>query len=162
LNFELIYAPQDLQPIIQNLARFYIYDLSEYQKRPCPSDGLYVDEDYSRYWEKSGHHPFLIKAQGELAGFAFIEEGGSTPEVDYQIAEFFILRKFRGEGLGCTTAQELFSRYPGRWEVMALINNCPAIKFWEKVISEYAQGNYTKSPEFHETEMIVFRFSSQG
>jgi hypothetical protein len=44
---------------------------------------------------------------------------------------------------------------------MALSNNVPAINFWEKCINAYTDGNFSKSAEFHDTEMIVFRFSNQ-
>lgn len=159
MNIELIYASQDLQPIIQNLARFYIYDLSEYQKRPCPADGLYEDEDYSRYWQLPDHHPFLIKAGGELAGFALTEDGGSHPAVEHQIAEFFVLRKFRGEGVASSAAQELFRRFPGQWELMVIPQNKPAVSFWDKLINQLTAGDFTRGLEFHEVDMLVFRFS---
>ena len=150
------------KPIIQNLARFYIYDLSEYQKRKIPEDGLFEDEDYLRYWKEDGFSPYLIKSENELAGFALIDQGGSSENIDHQVGEFFILRKFRGTGLANLAAREIFRLKPGNWEVMALVNNIPAIKFWEKSIADFSSGRYTKSAEFHETEMIVFRFSSPG
>lgn len=160
MNLEIRKASMKEKPIIQNLARFYIYDLSEYQKRKCPENGLYEDEDYLRYWKEEGYSPYLIKCENELAGFALIDKGGSSPAIDYQVGEFFILRKFRGEGIAGKAAREIFERHPGNWEVMALSNNLPAIGFWEKCIADHSQGNYTKTAEFHETEMIVFRFST--
>ena len=148
------------KPIIQNLARFYIYDLSEYQKRKCPDNGLFEDEDYIRYWNEDGFSPYLIKVEDELAGFALVDRGGSSQEIDYQLGEFFILRKFRGIGLAAQVARKIFDQHPGSWEVMAISNNLPAIRFWEKCLSDYTKGMCSKSSEFHEVQMVVFRFQS--
>ena len=161
LIVELKKASIEEKPIIQNLARFYVYDLSEYQKRKCPENGLFEDEDYIRYWEEDGFTPYLIKFENELAGFALVDRGGSSEKVDHQMGEFFILRKFRGEGIAAQAAQTIFKRFPGNWEVMALSNNLPAIRFWDKCISDSTNGLYAKSSEFHDTEMVVFRFQAE-
>ena len=162
LKIEIAEATKEEIPIIQNLARFYVYDLSEYQKRKCPEDGLFEDEDYIRFWTKPGYYPYLIKCQGEIAGFVFVEKGGSSTDIDYHIAEFFIVRKFRGRGISMFVANKIFQKYSGNWEVMAISRNAPAVKFWEKTIAEYTQGQYTKSSEFHDTAMEVIRFSNDN
>ncbi len=160
MNIEITEATREDQSIIQNLARFYIYDLSEYQLRKCPDDGLFEDEDYSRYWTTPGHFPFLVTCQNELAGFVFVEEGGRSADIDYNIAEFFIVRKFRGKGVARFAARNIFQRFRGNWEVMAIARNAPAIQFWKKTINEYVQGHYTTSSEVHECAMEVMRFSN--
>ncbi len=161
MDTQIFEASKEDKQIIQNLARFYIYDLSEFQGRKCPDNGLFEDEDYTRYWTKAGHFPFLVKCQNELAGFVFVEEGGSSPDIDFHMAEFFIVRKFRGKGVARIVAKEIFQRFSGNWEVMAISHNYLAIKFWENTISEYVQGRFTKSSEFHDTEMEVIRFSNK-
>ena len=160
MNIEITEATREEQSIIQNLARFYIYDLSEFQARKCPDDGLFEDEDYSRYWTTPGHFAYLVKCQNELAGFAFVEEGGSSTDIDYNIAEFFIVRKFRGKGVARFVAREIFQRFHGNWEVMAIARNATAIAFWKKTIDEYTQGHYTASSEVHGCAMEVMRFSN--
>lgn len=162
LKVEIRKAGIEDKPIIQNLARFYIHDLSEYQKRKCPDNGLFEDEDYIRYWTEDGFSPYLIKCENELAGFALIDRGGSSEQIDHQIGEFFILRKFRGDGIAYRAAREIFSKHPGNWEVMAIKDNIPAIKFWERTIAEISKGEYRKTSEFHHTDMEVFRFSNPG
>jgi DNA-binding response OmpR family regulator/predicted acetyltransferase len=158
MDISITEATKEEKSIIQNLARFYIYDLSEFQARKCPDNGLFEDEDYSRYWTQPGHFPYLVRCQDELAGFVFVEEGGSSADIDYHIAEFFIVRKFRGKGVARFVARDIFQRFHGKWEVMAISQNVPAITFWEKIINEYTQGNYARSSEIHGCEMEVFRF----
>jgi predicted acetyltransferase len=48
------------------------------------------------------------------------------------MAEFFILRKYRHQGIGARAAWELFDRFPGRWEVFEIIENTAAQEFWRK------------------------------
>jgi len=43
---------------------------------------------------------FLVKVDDKLAGFVLINKVGSTPEVDWNIGEFFIVFKFQGKGVG--------------------------------------------------------------
>jgi len=160
MNIEITEATREEQPIIQNLARFYIYDLSEFQQRKCPDDGLFEDEDYGRYWTEPGHFPFLVTCRNELAGFVFVEEGGSSADIDYNIAEFFIVRKFRGKGVARFVARGIFQKFHGNWEVMAIAENTPAIAFWKKTIDESTQGHYTTLSEVHECAMEVMRFSN--
>lgn len=161
-KIEIAEATEKQRSIIQNLARFYIYDLSEYQKRKCPDNGLFEDEDYTHFWKEPGHYPYLVKCQDEIAGFVLVEKGGSSAEIDYHIAEFFIVRKFRRQGISMFVAKEMFQKYSGNWEVMAMSRNKPAVKFWEKTIAEYTKGKYTKSSEFHNTDMEVIRFANNG
>ncbi len=162
MNIDIIEATLEDKPVIQNLARFYIHDLSEYQQRKCPDNGLFEDEDYIHFWTKPGHYPFLVKCDGELAGFVFVMEGGSSDKSFYEISEFFILRKFRGKGVAGFTAKEIFQKFLGNWEVMAISGNSPAEKFWEKIIDEYTSGSYTKTLETHDVPMQVIRFSNKN
>lgn len=101
MHIEIIEATKEEQAIIQNLARFYIYDLSEFQARKCPDNGLFEDEDYGRYWTEPGHFPFLVTCQSELVGFVFVEGGGSSASIDYHIAlrNFSLSENFAGKEL---------------------------------------------------------------
>jgi predicted acetyltransferase len=52
--------------------------------------------------------------------------------------EFFVLRKYRGQGIGAWFATQLFDRFPGVWEVGEIHANTNAQRFWRKVIGRYA------------------------
>ena len=136
------------QSTIQNLARFYIYDMSRYCGRmkgwETPSNGLYECFDLSRYWKEPNRYPFLIKMDGELAGFALINKIGSVDSTDWNMGEFFIISKFQRKGVGQYVAENLFKRFPGLWEVMQIPENKAGILFWENVIQRFTQGNYEK------------------
>jgi predicted acetyltransferase len=54
--------------------------------------------------------------------------------LDWNMAEFFVARKHRGAGVGRAAAREIFSRYPGRWEVAVARRNVRALPFWRDTI----------------------------
>jgi predicted acetyltransferase len=84
---------------------------------------------------------------GRLAGFALLRRGTCFPERDVlgddsgmMITEFFVMRKYRRQGIGKQVAPELFEHYPGRWEVAELPQNAARLAFWRKTIGEYTRG----------------------
>ena len=89
---------------IQNLGRFYVYEMSRYcgflPTWKVPSNGLFACINLSSYGEKPDRHAFLVKVDDELAGFVLINKVGSTPDVDWNVGEFFIVSKFQGKGVG--------------------------------------------------------------
>lgn len=168
MKISITHATTEQMPVIQNMARFYAYDLS----KSCgfylfdwsfPENGLYEAFDFSTYW-RPNCHPFIIRVDDELAGFALINKIGSIPSIDWNMGEFFIVGKFQGKGIGRQVAFELFNRFPGQWEIMQMPPNLPAIKFWKKIIAEYSHNHFTEStttiqkPEQHDN--IVLRFNA--
>jgi GNAT superfamily N-acetyltransferase len=66
LNPKLVQATLSDYPIIQNMARFYVYDLSRYcgyisDEWACPPDGLYTDTDLKHYFQDPERCAYLIK-----------------------------------------------------------------------------------------------------
>ena len=74
----------------------------------------------------------------------------------------FILRKFRRSGVGKMATIQILESLPGRWQVDNNVPNIPAVKFWDKIISEYASGKYTSVEELHEKWGLlnIIRFSN--
>jgi [ribosomal protein S5]-alanine N-acetyltransferase len=172
MKVELIAAGVQLKSVIKNLARFYVYELSKYVISPSrskiPEDGLYEAYDlyfhFDNFWEKSGYYPFIIRVEDELAGFVLINKNGSESDVDWYMAEFFVIAKFQGKGIGQEIAIQVFNRFSGIWEVKQMPGNSPAIKFWHSVVNRYTNGQFSKStkrfldPEAY--DMIVLKFDS--
>jgi predicted acetyltransferase len=89
----------------------YQYDFSEFENEDVNDEGLYGYKHLNNYWTTPGHFPFLIKADGKLAGFALVREmtASDTHSSSYfKICEFFIMKKYRKEGIGKKSAFYLF------------------------------------------------------
>lgn len=86
MKIELIAATKEDQIAIQNLDRFYGYDMSRYcgflPGWETPPDGLYRCRDFSCYWEEPDRYSFLIKVGQELAGFVLVNKLGLVLPAD--------------------------------------------------------------------------------
>jgi predicted acetyltransferase len=152
--------------VVRNLFALYIHDMSEFVDLDVDEDGAFaIPESLASYWkgpDASERFPFLIRAEGKLAGFALIRRIAANP-VTYDMGEFFILRKYRRTGIGRAAARELFDHFAGAWEVRELPANTSAQAFWRRVIAEYTNDAFTEGQEFfaaHGREFVVQRFRS--
>lgn len=75
------------------------------------------------------------------------------------VAEFFILRGFRREGIGRAAFRQITRMFPGPWVVKVLDEYEDALEFWERVIQEVVEGEIKKEWKHDgERAWIVFRF----
>lgn len=158
-------------PLIQNMARFYVYDLSRScgfisQDWACPSDGLYESYDFKIYFEDPTCSAYLIKVNEELAGFVLVNKKGIQRATDWNVGEFFLLAKFQGQGLGRVVAEELWNLFPGIWEIAVIPENTAALAFWRKSILLFTAGLYTEelcevSYDPQQKQRYIFRFNTR-
>lgn len=169
LKPSLIPASESDKETVQNMARFYVYDMSRYCGElpgwEMPENGLYECRNLTPYFTEKTRFPFLIRVGSELAGFVLINKVGTLPEVDWNVGEFFVIAKFQGQGVARQIAFEVFDRFPGIWEVTQMPKNEPAVKFWKKIVEEYSSNppdvstKVIQEPKPH--PMIVIRFHSR-
>jgi len=146
---QLIKANLNDYPVIQNMARFYVYDMSRYCGHDsidwaCPADGLYECIDFKSYFIEENRHAYYVKIEDELAGFVLINKNGLTQGVDWVMGEFFILARFQGAGISQQVAKLIWDQFKGAWEVRVIPENIKALKFWRKIINEYSMGQYSE------------------
>jgi hypothetical protein len=91
---ELHEARVDEKPVLRHLMELYQYDLSETEQSDVGPDGRFGYTYLDDYWFDAGRHPYLIRVDGQLAGFVLVRRlGEEQGEPLYQVAEFFIMRK---------------------------------------------------------------------
>jgi predicted acetyltransferase len=126
-------------PVIQNLMQLYTHDFSEFwggTSRGDPNaEGLFAPYALDEYWTKPNWSAMLIWCDHVLAGFSLInDQTHSGLAANRNMAEFFILRKHRGRGVGRSAAEIIFSQHPGPWEVAVARKNSRALEFWNRTI----------------------------
>ena len=106
VDVEIIPALPEQEPILANMLELYIQDFSELVDLKLAEDGRFGYKHLSLYWKESNRYPFLIKANGHLAGFVFVRKCSEVSnDADVlDIAEFFIVRGFRRLGIGMKAA----------------------------------------------------------
>jgi predicted acetyltransferase len=125
--------------IIDNLMQLYTHDFSEFwagtTRGDLNSEGRFEAYALEEYWSGANYSPLLIRCNQVLAGFALINDKTHSGEAaDRNVAEFFILRKHRGQGVGRAAAELVFSSCAGTWEVAVARKNLQAHKFWRNTI----------------------------
>jgi predicted acetyltransferase len=145
---------------LTNVYPFYLHDLSEFD------DGYYrLDErgrwtpDHLPSWlDEPDDHPLILLESGARVGAALVNEAPSphlSPGIGFRMAEFFVLRAYRGRGIGRRAVFALFDRFPGVWEISELRRNERAIRFWRRVIGEYAGGRFRETSDASAVRQVV-------
>lgn len=144
-QIDIVEVSLDEKSILSQLIELYEYDFSEFNDRDVNPFGRYGYKYLDHYWTDEGRHPYFVIVNEQYAGFVLINSYcylQSSADAK-AVAEFFIMRKYRGKGIGKAVAIRIFDRFPGEWEVLQHGNNEPSKVFWSKVISEYTNGEYS-------------------
>ncbi len=138
-DVEVIAASPEQQPVLANMLELYVHDFSEFMDLKLGPDGRFGYQSLPLYWKDPNRYPFLVMADGHLAGFVFVRGGSAlSDEADvWDMAEFFIVRGFRRRAVGTQATQEIWKRFPGKWEVRVTDRNKQAGNFWSRAIAEF-------------------------
>jgi len=155
MNVTLVAATQADRTVLDNLFQYYLYEMSDFLSLSVGTHGRfsYNPAQIDHYLQRDDHYPFLIYADDELAGFSLLRRYPSEPDC-YDIGQFFVLRKFKGQGVGRAAFNLSVSRFPGRWITRVLKENRAALRFWTAVVSEYTGGEYILQEE-NDVDLIM-------
>ena len=130
---------------LRNLLEKYLYEFSEWVDQDVDDRGLYGYRYLDDYWTEDKRWPFLITADGRLAGFALVKAYPIVGmDADYTMAEFFVMRKYRKRGVGRQAAFQLFERFPGKWQLKYYQDNKASAGFWNRIVGEYTGRAYER------------------
>jgi predicted acetyltransferase len=142
------------KPVIANLIQLYLYDMTPDLPLPVGRDGRFEYDYLERFWQ----HPYLIFSGPELVGFAFVVNGSpitDSPDRRF-MAEFFVLKAYRGRGVGSSAFAQLLEHHPGPWQLGVIEKNGGASAFWAKVVEPYAPTSYPH--HFDGEDWLVYEF----
>lgn len=158
MKFDLYEVEVKDKDIIYNLMQLYTYELSFFEDETTNftllDNGLFTVSKYIElYWKESNRHPYLLKCDDEIAGFVLVR---LNEENMYEIAEFFVINKYRKMGAGTFMANKMFDKYKGKWEIRTLLKNKRAQEFWRKVVSNASNCNYKEQLIRNETRYAFY------
>ena len=149
MDVKIIKGTEENLKIAKNLVHYYIYDMGVPMDWDCREDGVFDGcDEMSENWTSENYFSYLIYNGKYPIGFAIVKSFCNS-EVDYEIEEFFILRKYRNKNIGKKIAFELFDKYRGKWQIKILLKNTPAQDFWRKVIEQYSNNTLQESQIVH-------------
>ncbi len=142
IDVEIRVASPEEKPILHQLLELYLYDFSEFDGTDVGPHGVYGYRYLDHYWTEPDRHPFLIRVDGNLAGFVLVNRHTVSGADRWSVAEFFVMRKYRGKSVGAFAAAFVFDLHPGAWEVKQLASHPGSTAFWRKLIGRYTSGRY--------------------
>jgi len=126
---EVIDATEVDSAVMRRLVELYRYDFSEYDGADVDPHGEFGYRYLDHYWTDADRRALLFRSAGRWSGFALVRIGEPN-----DMAEFFVLRKYRRSGVGGKAAQEVLRQVPGPWTVRQQLTNPGATAFWRAVI----------------------------
>ena len=152
MNVALVEAPPAAQPLLERLMQLYVYDFSEFMRLDVDELGHFAGgTPLATCWREPWRHAYVIRAgsagEDRIAGFAILDERSrltGDPGVA-DVAEFFVLRRYRRQGVGLAAAAAAFALFPRPWEVRQTASNTAATAFWRRAIAGYTSGAYVET-----------------
>lgn len=143
MNIDIVKVLEEEKTILGHLIELYEYDFSEFENSDVNGLGLYGYSYFDYYWTEDRRYPYFIKVDGKLAGFVMVGNYCyvSKDNDTLFLSEFFVMKKYRKNGIGTFVASEILQRlHPGKWELTVHPGNEVALSFWNKVIGNCAKG----------------------
>lgn len=163
MNIQLHIPTRSDRNLVRRLMELYQYDFSEFDGQDLDEHGSFGYGDLDYFWFEPTHAVFLVTVDEKLAGFILIDNEVVKTDNERTITEFFIMRKYRRQGVGKQVAIEVFRRLPAKWEIQVIEQNSPAQVFWRSVISEYTQDKFQEERfENDEWQGLVFYFDNHS
>lgn len=108
MSIRLIPTTAEQLPLIRNLYQFYAYESSGWEQEDVEVDGrFYVHEPHlQRYWQDEGWSAQLILVDDFIAGFLLLEACEDPGIADMELADLFLLKKYRRLGIGRALLQQ--------------------------------------------------------
>jgi predicted acetyltransferase len=159
---EVTIASADRRLPIYRMLELYQHDLSDIWDQDLDLHGEY-GYALDRFWERPNCWPYVFRVDGKYAGFALVDDRVRVPGDDFWMDQFFVLKKYRRQGIGSSAATAVLDAHRGRWQVGEMPDNHAAVAFWRKVIGSYTAGAYTEERLTSGWwQGYVQRFSSAG
>ncbi len=126
MEIELVPAREPDRAVLRRILALYSYDISELNGADVDQHGEFGYRYLDHYWTENDRAAFLLRVDGHWAGFALVRR-----TAQFDMAEFFVMRKYRRRGIGRKAAIDLFQRFPGPWQVRQQQTN----PLWDQLLA---------------------------
>jgi predicted acetyltransferase len=135
-------VPAEDKVVLANLLQLYLHDLSQFIPLELTAHGTFVYPYLDLYFREPEREAYFAAADGRLAGFTLAHR-----EKSWTVAEFFITRRHRRQGIGKEVAKNLFTLHPGTWTLTTAHGNKPAETFWRTLITTPTTETHLYPPQ---------------
>jgi predicted acetyltransferase len=135
VRVELVRVAEDDKVVLARLLELYRYDLSDIRPYVLTAHGTYGYRLLDAYFDGSDREAYFVMVDQQLAGFAMSR---LLPDGAREIAEFFVAKRYRRQGVGRAAAAGLMRGHPGEWSVSFDDANAAGAAFWPGVCAACA------------------------
>jgi predicted acetyltransferase len=163
MQLELIKATIEQKPVLANLLELYAYEFTEFCDFDIDENGLYGYEYLPLYWTEPTRFPYLIYINKKIAGFILVQKGSpiSKDPTVWDISEFFVMKKYKQQGVGTAAVLKVWELFKGLWQVRVLVSNSIACSFWLQAIKKFITTEPTKTTAtIKGNDWIIYSFQS--
>lgn len=119
----------------------YLTELSAYDSTIIfDKNGLPVYKWYDCYWEDKNRYPIYFIIDNSVAGLAMVRQ---LDNMLYEIAEFYVLPKYREKGNAVYFAKEITNLFDGEFVFSTRFANERAMKFWGKFAKLFERNEFS-------------------
>jgi predicted acetyltransferase len=163
MKIDILIAAFEKKHVLRNMLELYFYDLSEFDdesdRLELNDAGLYGYRYLDYYWNEEGRYPYLLMADQNLAGFSLIRTTELNP-LTFEVAEFFIMKKYRKSGAGSALISKIFELHKGNWIINTSAKNLPAQQFWRKTIKNTSSKDYKEYLTYND-KRLEWQFNNE-
>ncbi|WP_379993962.1 GNAT family N-acetyltransferase [Devosia nitrariae] len=154
----IVAATAEDKPVVANLIQLYLYDMTAELPFPVGRDGKFEYDYLDRFWQ----YPYLVLVDDELAGFALVIDSCPVTSAApcFFMAEFFVLKAYRGQGVGRAAFADILRRHHGRWHIGVIDRNEGANAFWARALADRDAATFNR--QFDGENWLVYEFSSNA
>jgi predicted acetyltransferase len=130
--------------LLQQMLELYQHDLSDIWDQDLDVRGEF---GYSteRFWQDPNCAAYIFRIEEHPAGFALVDKEVKVPGGEFWMDQFFVMKKYRKQGVGSDAANIVFNSHIGQWQVGQMMDNFVAQSFWRKTISSYTANQYKET-----------------
>jgi len=126
-----VISPEQSAALFQ-LFQLYYYENSDWAAEDLGDDGLYdaCAASIADYVNDPAKGAYWIRQDGAVAGFVVTEPTTLDGKHVDELADLFVLKKYRRRGLALAAVRELAGQFQGPWLVAVYNDDIRAASFW--------------------------------
>jgi predicted acetyltransferase len=114
----------------------------DYQSEMFNSKRIEPYKHLESYFEQKQRYPLFITLEKNIVGFVLVNDHVLIEPSAKNMAEFYIIKNSRNNGIGRVAAKLVFDLFPGYWEVRQMSKYMKPVRFWRNVIANYTHNNF--------------------
>jgi len=137
--------------------QLYYYENSDWAAEDLGEDGLFdaCAASIADYINAPDKGAYWIRKDGALAGFV-VTEPVTLPDgrVAQELADLFILKRYRRQGLAMASVSALAEEFKGPWMVAVYRDDTRADAFWRQ---DFGRIGHARVRQYEDPELPQFR-----